>query len=137
MQRMLYIALLVAFLGLTVTGLALKYSNQSWGKWLASGLGGFRSAGILHQSFAMFAIVVFAYYLGRVIPGMLRVRRSAAGEPLFWGQTRSFRMVEISVIFGGCSYGFSASVANQAWGRGPTGKSSIIALFLGVGADWI
>jgi thiosulfate reductase cytochrome b subunit len=74
MQRVLYAALLFAFLGLTLTGVALKYSNQSWGQVLARGLGGFRSAGIIHQSFAMFAVVVFAIYLGRAVSGVLRLR---------------------------------------------------------------
>ena len=85
MQRALYAALIVAFLGLTLSGLALKYSNQSWGQWLARGLGGFRSAGILHQSFAMFAIVVFTIYLARAIAGMLRLRRGAYLESHYSG----------------------------------------------------
>ncbi len=75
MQRTLYVALLVAFLGLTLTGLPLKYSNQEWGQRMAIALGGYRSVGTLHQSFAMFAIVVFALYVAKAISSILRVRR--------------------------------------------------------------
>ena len=70
MQRTLYVALLAAFLGLTLTGLCLKYSDVPWGQRLASTLGGFRSAGTLHQSFAMFVIIVFAIYLVRTVAGI-------------------------------------------------------------------
>ena len=85
MQRALYAALIVAFLGLTVSGLALKYSDRSWGQWLARGLGGFRSAGILHQSFAMFAIVVFTIYVARAIAGMLRFRKERTWKSIILG----------------------------------------------------
>jgi cytochrome b subunit of formate dehydrogenase len=75
MRRALYAILIVAFLGLTLTGLALKYSNQQWGQWLANGLGGFHSASVWHHVFAVLAIVACGVYLARAITRIVRLRQ--------------------------------------------------------------
>lgn len=74
-QRSSYAALIIAVLGLMLTGLALKYSNQDWGRWLARGLGGFRSASVWHHFFAAMAIVVVAVYLARACAAIVRLRQ--------------------------------------------------------------
>jgi cytochrome b subunit of formate dehydrogenase len=85
MQRTLYVSLLVAFLGLTLTGLALKYGGQSWARWVAYGLGGYRSVGSLHQSFAMFAIIIVIIYVLRAVAGVLKLHRVRAWKSVVFG----------------------------------------------------
>jgi cytochrome b subunit of formate dehydrogenase len=75
MQRVLYGTLLVAFLGLTFTGLTLKFGNQSWGQRLAQSVGGFRTLSAWHQFFAMIAVVAFAIYVVRAVVQIVRLRR--------------------------------------------------------------
>jgi cytochrome b subunit of formate dehydrogenase len=85
LQRMLYAGLLVSFLGLALTGVALKHSDHSWGQWLARGLGGFPSTAAFHQSFAMFAMIVFAVYLVGALAGILRMRQDHTWKWIVFG----------------------------------------------------
>ena len=85
LQRMLYAGLLLSFLGLAVTGLALKHSTHSWGQWLARGLGGFQSTSAFHQSFAMFATIVFGIYLVGAIAGILRQQQERSWKSIVFG----------------------------------------------------
>ena len=55
-DRFTFITLATAFVGLTASGLALKYSDQEWGQWLARNFGGFRSVSVWHHFFAVMAI---------------------------------------------------------------------------------
>jgi cytochrome b subunit of formate dehydrogenase len=84
-QRATYAALTVAFLGLTLTGLALKYSDQEWGQWLARGLGGFRSASAWHNFFAVLAIVAFVVQLGGALTTMFRLRQERTWTAIILG----------------------------------------------------
>jgi cytochrome b subunit of formate dehydrogenase len=85
LQRAFYASLLVSFLGLTVTGMALKYNTQSWVQRVAGRVGGFRSIGFWHQLFAMVAIVAFVIYVGRAIAGIVRLRREKSWKSIIWG----------------------------------------------------
>jgi cytochrome b subunit of formate dehydrogenase len=74
-HQALYSVLIVAFFGLTLTGLAFKHSDHPWGRWLARGFGGFRSASVWHHFFAVVAIVACGVYLGRALTRIVRLRR--------------------------------------------------------------
>ncbi len=50
------VLLIVAFLGLTLTGVPLKYSGHAWAAALARGMGGFESTSVWHRFFAVLAI---------------------------------------------------------------------------------
>ncbi len=105
-HRALYVALVVAFLGLTVTGLTLKTSNQNWGEWLARGLGGSRAVSVWHHFFAVMAIVACVIHLARAIAKIVRLRRKRSWNAIvtgpdspvlggrdlrdFWGMVRWF-----------------------------------------------
>ena len=84
-QQALYATLLVAFLGLTLTGLALKHSDHSWGQRLAGGLGGFDSTGAWHQFFAVIAVIAFAVYLARAVGRIVRLRREHTWKSIILG----------------------------------------------------
>jgi cytochrome b subunit of formate dehydrogenase len=84
-QRAFYVSLLVSFLGLTVTGMALKYSTQRWVQEAAGRFGGFRSVGFWHQLFAIAAAVALAIYMVRTIAGIVRLRREKSWQAIIWG----------------------------------------------------
>lgn len=84
-HRAAYTALAVAFVGLTASGLALKYSDQDWGQWLAKGFGGFRSASVWHHFFAVVAIVAVVVQLARTASGIGRHREGRSWKTIFVG----------------------------------------------------
>lgn len=84
-HRVTYVFLGIAFLGLTLTGLSLKYSNQVWGQWLADGLGGFRSVSVWHHFFAVVAIVACAAHLGRGVARIAELGRERGWLAVVWG----------------------------------------------------
>lgn len=55
----LHLMVIVSFLGLAITGLPLKFSHTSWGKFLMDLLGGPASAGFIHRTCA---VITFAYF---------------------------------------------------------------------------
>lgn len=65
-DRALHLALIVSFLGLSITGLPLLFSQSRWASWLARLLGGVPSAGIIHRLSATLLIAVFLVHLFRV-----------------------------------------------------------------------
>jgi cytochrome b subunit of formate dehydrogenase len=82
MNRVLYVALLVSFLGLTFTGLPLKYSSQHWAQVFVEGLGGFESTSVWHKFFGAAGIFCCVVHLVR---GTISVRnRRKQGMP--WHQ---------------------------------------------------
>jgi cytochrome b subunit of formate dehydrogenase len=90
MHRALYAVLIVAFFGLTVTGLALKHSSHHWGQWLASGLGGFHSASVWHHFFAVLAIVASGVYLVRAVRRVVGLRRERSWTTIVLGPDSLF-----------------------------------------------
>ncbi len=58
-QRMTHLLVIVSFLTLAVTGMALKFAMEDWAQWIAYVLGGFSVLGALHR---FFAIVTFFYF---------------------------------------------------------------------------
>jgi len=83
--RTTYAVLIVAFVGLTATGVALKYSDQEWGQWLARGLGGVRSASDWHHFFAVLAIVAGVIHVARSVARVNRLRQEEAWKTVIFG----------------------------------------------------
>jgi cytochrome b subunit of formate dehydrogenase len=79
-QRLLYLVMIVSFLGLTLTGMPLKYSTQGWAQRLAHGLGGFETTSVFHRFFAISVLVCCALH---VIHG-LRCIREMRREKVPW-----------------------------------------------------
>lgn len=65
-QRFEHLLLLIAFLGLMLTGLPQKYAVQEWAKTLLHFLGGIESARILHRFFALLLMVEVILHVGAV-----------------------------------------------------------------------
>lgn len=83
--RPTYLALIVAFVGLTASGVALKYSDQEWGQMLARGLGGVRSASFWHHFFAVLAIVAGLIHVGRSLARINRLREEQTWKQIIFG----------------------------------------------------
>ncbi len=69
-HRALHVVVIVSFLGLALTGLPLKYSEQAWAQRLAAGLGGFSSTSFWHRVCALMTISYFSahlFWMGRKV----------------------------------------------------------------------
>ena len=62
-HRILHAIVIVSFLGLALTGLPLRYSDQAWAQVLARALGGFPSTSVWHHICAVLTIFYFATHL--------------------------------------------------------------------------
>jgi cytochrome b subunit of formate dehydrogenase len=63
MSRLLHALLMFSFLGLSLSGMLLRYSWTPWAKALAHALGGVHTAGLIHRLFALLMFAVFATHL--------------------------------------------------------------------------
>lgn len=58
-QRLTHLLVIISFLTLAITGMALKFAIEDWAQWIAMMTGGFMVLGALHR---FFAIVTFFYF---------------------------------------------------------------------------
>src|ERR1019366_3096418 len=65
-DRSLHILLMASFLGLSLTGVPLLFSDRPWAASLSRLFGGFRSAATLHRVFATGMLVCFGSHLARL-----------------------------------------------------------------------
>ncbi len=65
-DRSLHILLMASFLGLSLTGVPLLFSEKPWAATLSRLFGGFRSAATLHRIFATGMLVCFGSHLARL-----------------------------------------------------------------------
>jgi cytochrome b subunit of formate dehydrogenase len=113
-----YLALIVAFFGLTVSGLALKYSDQNLGQWLAQILGGFRAASFWHHFFAVLAIGGFVAHLVRAVGRAIKTRQEGGWHAVLQGPDslvpngRDFRDLGKMVLW---FIGFGRKPAFERW----------------------
>jgi predicted CXXCH cytochrome family protein len=61
--RILHVIVIVSFLGLAMTGMTLKFADQSWAVVLAEILGGFEAAGAIHRFCAILTFLYFALHM--------------------------------------------------------------------------
>ncbi|MHC4404220.1 MAG: hypothetical protein ACYTG0_31585 [Planctomycetota bacterium] len=78
-HRALYVMLIVSFLGLTLTGLPLKYSSEPWAQSLARGMGGFDSTSVWHHFFAVMAIFACVTHVVWGIASIVKRRPRKSG----------------------------------------------------------
>jgi cytochrome b subunit of formate dehydrogenase len=62
-HRTLHVIVIISFLGLALTGLPLKYSEQAWARRLADALGGFESTSFWHRVCALMTAFYFTAHL--------------------------------------------------------------------------
>jgi cytochrome b subunit of formate dehydrogenase len=66
-ERVLHGLLMISFLGLSLTGLPLRFAERLWAVRLAGFFGGYGVTGTLHRSFAVLLISCFTLHLGRIL----------------------------------------------------------------------
>src|SRR6185369_15032598 len=77
----LHILVITSFLGLSLTGLPLKFSDQEWAKVLMTFYGGSGNAGLIHRYCAG---ITFVYFLSAILMSIhfLFIRKDLPGNPL-------------------------------------------------------
>jgi cytochrome b subunit of formate dehydrogenase len=63
MSRLLHALLILSFLGLSLSGMPLRYSSTPWAKALTHAFGGVHATGQIHRLFALLMFSVFAAHL--------------------------------------------------------------------------
>lgn len=58
-QRLIHLLIIISFLTLAITGMALKFAMEGWAQWIAHLTGGFTVLGALHR---FCAIITFFYF---------------------------------------------------------------------------
>lgn len=76
-QRITHLLIIVSFLTLAISGMALKFAMEGWAQWIAYFLGGFSVLGALHR---FFAIITFFYFFLTMI--MLYTKWQASKKSL-------------------------------------------------------
>jgi len=61
--RSLHLLMIIAFLTLAMTGMALRFSYTAWAKWIATTLGGQDTLSLLHRMAALLLVGVFCWHL--------------------------------------------------------------------------
>jgi len=80
-QRYLHGLVIVTFLGLAATGMALRFSEREWAKQMADAIGGFTAVLSLHKLCAVLVTAGFLYHIAEIL-----FRAIIKKEPgLFWG----------------------------------------------------
>ncbi len=79
-DRINHAFVIITFFGLTLTGMPLLYSDQTWAHWLAWAFGGIEAAGIWHRIFAIMLIGNFVVHIAGVIN---RCRKHGPGNVIF------------------------------------------------------
>lgn len=77
-QRFIHLLIILSFLTLAVTGMALKFAMEDWAQWIAYTCGGFAVLGALHR---FCAIITFFYFFLTMI--LLYTQWKDSGKSLF------------------------------------------------------
>ncbi len=76
-QRLIHLLVILSFLTLAITGMALKFAMQPWAQWISDISGGFVVLGALHR---FCALITFFYFFLTLI--LLRSKWQRSGKPL-------------------------------------------------------
>jgi cytochrome b subunit of formate dehydrogenase len=109
-DRITHALVITSFMGLTLTGLPLKFSDQPWALVLADALGGGNVAGLLHRGFAMVMFTYVAIHAVVVARWVLEQRRSGRKGWLFGPDSLLPRWKDLGDVLGMFKWFF---------GRGP------------------
>ncbi len=82
-DRVTHALVITSFMGLTLTGLPLKFSDQPWALHLAQALGGGNVAGLLHRGFALVMLAYVCVHAVVVVRWIRERRKSGHHHWLF------------------------------------------------------
>ena len=140
-DRALHVFLMIAFLGLALTGLPLVFHDADWARSLVRVFGSFETAGVVHRACATLLIAVFAVHLWRVGRrivtdkdwGMLWGPRSMVPQPRdvtdFVGHVKWFVGQGPRPAFDRFTYWEKFDYWAVFWGMGVIGASGLMLWF--------
>ncbi|TAN36959.1 MAG: hypothetical protein EPN23_07570 [Verrucomicrobia bacterium] len=82
-ERLSHVVLIVTFMGLTLTGLTLKFSYTTWAVVMSHFFGGFQSAGYIHRLCAFFMFLLYIAHLTDLF--VFKRRAKGSLNNLFFG----------------------------------------------------
>lgn len=82
LERVTHAIMIVAFYGLVLTGVPLRYAGAPWAQWLVDFMGGVASAGRIHRFFGVVTFGYFALHVGMLVQ---RFVRADDKKGFFWG----------------------------------------------------
>ncbi|MBI2953444.1 MAG: cytochrome b/b6 domain-containing protein [Chloroflexi bacterium] len=71
-QRVEHVLLMLAFIGLCVTGIPQRFYGESWASWLIVAMGGIETARLMHRFFAALLVLESLYHVAYIALGLLR-----------------------------------------------------------------
>lgn len=99
-DRLTHALVITSFMGLTLTGIPLKFSDQPWALAIADALGGGNVAGILHRLFAVVMLVYVCIHATRVLGWVRAQWKSGRRGWLFGPDSLLPRKKDLSDIVG-------------------------------------
>ncbi len=73
-NRIVYLTLLISFLGLTITGLPLMFSSQHWAQMFVRAMGGFESTSVWHRFFGVVGLACCLFHVVHSLQSLWRRR---------------------------------------------------------------
>jgi len=98
----LHILVITSFLGLSLTGLPLKFSDQQWATFMMNFYGGAPAAAFIHRICAVITFVYFASALAMSV-NFLFIRKDIPGNPiqrLFGPDSLCFNLRDLKDVYG-------------------------------------
>ncbi len=83
-QRLTHLFVILSFMSLALTGMALKFSSMPWAHFLADLLGGVRTAGAIHRTAAVITFGYFAFHLASLV--RFKIKRRIGWRELAFGE---------------------------------------------------
>ncbi len=83
-QRTTHIMVILSFLLLALTGMILKFAHMEWALWIATLLGGVKSAGLIHRFAAVITFAYFAFHLSTLF--QLRAKEKVGWKEFIFGK---------------------------------------------------
>jgi len=99
-QRFTHALVIISFMGLTLTGIPLKFSDQPWALVIADAFGGGNAAGILHRVFACIMLVYVVIHVGSVVRWVRAQVGSGRRGWLFGPESMMPRWKDVRDLFG-------------------------------------
>ncbi|MBI4319154.1 MAG: cytochrome b/b6 domain-containing protein [Chloroflexi bacterium] len=96
-QRLEHFLLMVAFLGLCLTGIPQKFYGEAWASWLILLMGGIETTRLIHRFFAVLLVLESLYHVFYIVLGLLRGNQRPSMVPKLQDFRDSFGMLRYSV----------------------------------------
>ncbi|MBF0431742.1 MAG: hypothetical protein HQK83_10715 [Fibrobacteria bacterium] len=145
-HRITHILVIISFLGLTATGLPLKYAHSGWAKTIMDFIGGYQVAGFIHRFCAVLTGVYVILHLGWLVYMLIKAKRLPSLKSIFGPDSMMLRWKDIQDIiahvrwflflgprprFDRWTYWDKADYWGEFWGVTVIGSTGLLLWFSG------